>query len=509
MYDVVVIGSGYGGSVIAARLAGHRRLLLVERGRRWPPPSLPAGLTGLARTAIRSGNPQGLWGMRFGHGTGVAFASAFGGSSPVNYGITTTPDDEVFDGWPVGAAALAPFFARARAVLRPEANPIAATLGDQQFLDLVEPSRRVDLENTIDWEHCSQCGRCVPGCRSGAKRPLDRTYLRLAEAAGAEVRTATNVQSIAPLPEGGWELIVRPTGGTERDDELVLAREVVVAAGTLGTLDLLDRSRARLPISPWLGRGMSLNGDGLAFLYDTRHRLSSHHGAPISTSVRLRFTDRTGRSRGLMVMSGRVPMAAMRVAGGALALAAELLRDRDAHSRDGGPSIASRLTRLRDLVSVRDGGALSRSFMFKLDGQDASRGIARFTPSGVVIDWNDYAADPAMQFAASRLRGWAAKVGGTVVPNVAELPGMRSFSVHPLGGCRMAASARDGVVDDVGRVFDLRGGTWPGLRIADGSIIPDALGVPPSLTISALAERIADDMLRREPVAPRAGCDRG
>jgi cholesterol oxidase len=133
--------------------------------------------------------------------------------------------------------------------------------------------------------------------------------------------------------------------------------------------------------------------------------------------------------------------------------------------------------------------------MYKLDGQDDSRGTARFTSGGAVIDWPDYAADPLMQFAERRLREWAERVGGRVVPNVATLPGMRSFSVHPLGGCRMGRTIDDGVVDSDGRVFDPRGGVHPGLRIADGSILPAALGVPPSLTIAALAERIAERMV--------------
>jgi cholesterol oxidase len=476
LIDTLVIGSGYGGSVIAARLAPHGRVAVVERGDWWRTGDFPETIRGLARAYASRGNPTGLWGVRFGEGAALAYASAVGGSSPVNYGITARPDDHAFDGWPVDAAELAPWYARSREVLRPDRDPRAGDLGDQQWLDLVEPGRRVDLENTIDWAGCTRCGRCVPGCNVGAKRSLDRTYLELALRGGAELRPRTEVVALARV-DGGWVASLRATGGGAV--EALRARTVVIAAGTLGTLDLLHRSA--IAVGPAFGQRISLNGDALAFLYDTGHRLSGHAGTPISTSVRIPFVGADGRTRTLTVMSGRVPRAAMRLAAAALHVLGRLRGAR---------------TRLRDAFAIEPRGALSRTFMYKLDAQDEGRGTARFGDHGVVVDWPDYADDPILRFAEERLRAWARTVGGTVIPNVARLPGMRGFSVHPLGGCRIGRTIDDGVVDPMGRVFDPRGGVYPGLRIADASIIPASLGVPPSWTIAALAERIADDMVR-------------
>lgn len=471
---------------MAARLAGSENVLLLERGRRWSAGAFPRGLSGLAGAYMSRRNPAGLWSMRLGRGTGNAFANAYGGSSVVNYGITARPEDHVFDRWPITAADMRPYFDRAYDVLRPSSNPNAEFLGDKHFLDLVEPGRRVDLENTIDWERCDDCGNCVPGCNAGAKRSLDQSYLRMAEALGASVRLGTDVRAIARREEG-WAVRVRSlsTGRVET----IMARRVVLAAGTLGTLDILWRSRAHVPVGRRFGHGMSMNGDGLAFLYDTSHQLMSHTGVPISTSVRLPFVGPNGERRSLMVMSGRVPMAAMHFAGAALAVCAEGIRESKQEER------AKRwCRRLADLAAVRANGALAHSFMFKLDGEDGASGIARFTQGGVVIDWRGYLDDPVMRFAAERLRLWSARVGGTVVGNVATLPGMRSFSVHPLGGCRMGESIEEGVVDDVGRVYRPRGGFHEGLRIADGSVLPSAMGVPPSLTIAAFGERVAESM---------------
>jgi cholesterol oxidase len=485
VYDVVVIGSGYGGSVIAARLAARSRVLVIERGRRWRPGDLPRGLIGLTRAYMSERNPSGLWAMRLGRGTGNAFASALGGSSVINYGITVQPDDSAFDNWPVTAAELAPYFARARDGLGAAPNPFAAELGDGRFIDLVEPGRRFDLENTIDWTRCTACGHCVPGCNvPGAKRTLEESYLAQAIRFGAELELETRVERLVPLEDRGYAVELF-------GNRSVRARTVVLAAGTLGTLDILHRSREKLPLGSWLGRRMSMNGDGLAFLYNTRHQLSGHSGAPISTSARIPFVDDEGVSRSLMVMSGRVPRAAMRFAGAALAVASAAIGVRS--PKHGAPR--QLLRRLRDLARVDERGALAHTFMYKLDGTDDSRGTARFTGAGAVIDWDDYTDDPVNRFAAERLEQWAERVGGTIIPNVARLPGMRSFGVHPLGGARMATGVEGGVVDPNGRVFDPRGGLHDGLRIADASIFAGSIGVPPSLTVAALAERIADDMI--------------
>ena len=135
--------------------------------------------------------------------------------------------------------------------------------------------------------------------------------------------------------------------------------------------------------------------------------------------------------------------------------------------------------------------------MFKLDAQDSAQGHATFDREGrAALSWPDYARDPIMVFAAQRLHAWAAVVGGRIITEVGTWPLMPGMGVHPLGGCRMGKSLEDGVVDSYGRVFHPRGGHYRGLRIVDASIVPDAVGVPTSLTIAAVAERAAEQLLR-------------
>jgi len=494
MFDVAIIGSGYGGATVAARMAPLGKVVIIERGRRWKPGAFPTSIPGLASTYLTANRPDGLWAMRFGDGTGNAFASAYGGASVVNYGITVEPDAHVFEDWPVSREELAKGYAQARQVLGASPNPRADALGDKAFIDAIEPGSRYDIDNTIDWTKCDDCGECVPGCNHGAKRSLDTTYLAMAEEAGAEVRTQTEVKFIERCgEEGGFRLGLLSTG-PGRETSTVRARRVVLAAGTFGTMELLHGMRRWVQPGPWFGKGLSMNGDGLAFLYNTRWPLSSHSGAPISTSARLVFEDEDGRKRTLFVMSGRVPKAAMRMSAVALNLLADVVAEpvSDGFVHE---DLSDRVARrAKDLGSVEAGGAFSQSFMYKLDGQDSARGTARFTSEGrAVIDWPDYLEDPINRFAEARLLEWARKVGGTVVPNVARLPlpGMRAFSVHPLGGCRMGTSFDSGVCDAQGRIFRPGGGVVEGIRIADASLIPNSLGVPPSLTVAAIAERVA------------------
>jgi cholesterol oxidase len=479
--------------VVAARLSKHAKVLLVERGRRWADGEFPRTIPQLASAYMTRRNALGLWAMRLGQGTGNAFASAYGGASVVNYGITSRPDDHVFETWPVSARQWDPFFARALSVLKPTPNPVADLLGDKAFLDQMEPGRRVDLVNTIDWDKCTQCGHCCPGCNIGAKRSLDKTYLQMAEQEGTSLALQRTVVALQPGEQGGWRVTLQETGGN--DTETVLAKHVVLSAGTFGTLDLLHRERIRLPLSPMLGQRMTMNGDGASFLYNTRHSLSGHHGAPITTSVRIPFVDELGVERTLTVMSGRIPYSMMQAPAWLMAGAANLLPGK-VLGRGHRDSLAKRTwRRLSDLRSVSESGALSNTFMFKVDAEDSSQGRASFNRHGQsAIDWPHYEEEPIVQFARQRLHQWAEAAGGNVIEELGSWPLMKNLGVHPLGGCRMGTGPEDGVVDQYCRIFTPDGEVYPGLRVVDASVIASSLGVPSSLMVSAIAERAAEHL---------------
>ncbi len=493
MYDVAIIGSGYGGSVLAARLSSEHRVLLVERGKRWDPGQFPHSIVDVASTYMTKKKPLGLWEMRLGKGVGNALVSGFGGASLVNYGITVRPPDHVFDErWPFSPSDLDPYYERARSVMKPSVNPVGDALGDKRFFDMIEPGRRVDLENTIDWDKCTQCGRCCPGCNVGAKRSLDFTYLRDAEQNGAEIRTSTELVRFEQIPSGGWRLWFRPTGGEALDK--VETRQLVLSAGTFGTLDLLHKHHSVVPTTANFGQRMTMNGDGVAFLYNMKESLSTHHGAPITTTVRLPFMDPEGKERTLTVMSGRIPFSIMRMS----AITMTLLGG-NVIGRHRGPSdsIYKRFRRrMRDFLDVGPDGAMANTLMYKLDAEDSGRGQASFNKEGrSTLDWEDYNNDPIVRFAAERLEEWSDKVGGVMIRDLGKWPGMRSFGVHALGGCMLGTSPDDGVVDRSFRLMKPDGSVYDGLRIVDASVIPSSLGVPSSYTIAALAECASDAVL--------------
>jgi cholesterol oxidase len=494
VYDVTIIGSGYGGSVMAARLAPHAKVLVLERGRRWSAGDFPSTLTSFSKQMRSRRNPLGLWDCRVGEGTGNAFANGLGGGSLLNYGITARPDSHVFDTWPITEAEMSPYYDRAAAVLKPEPNPAGDDMGDKEFLDMMEPGARVDLNNTIDWEKCVRCGNCISGCNHDAKRSLDKTFQPLAAQNGAVFQTETDVVDIRPRAGGGYDVLTRRTDGSPTDIDPIPTRHVIYAAGTLGTLDLMHRARHHLPTSNVLGQNMGMNGDAVAFLYNTRFRLGGHHGNPITTTVRLRFDDDDGARRTLTVMSGRMPKFIMQLTSSLMAVTGNLFgRRRPAESDSSGAQFRRRL---QDLGAIRESGAMSQTYMYKLDGQDTAAGTARFDDeAGTAIDWADYTDDPVMRFAANRLEQWAERVGGRLIRDLGTWPGVKSYGVHPLGGCRMGTSVETGVVDTYGRLYKPDGSTYDGLRIVDGSIIPSSLGVPPSWTISAVAERAAEDLI--------------
>lgn len=481
---------------MAARLAPHCRVLVAERGRRFEPGDFPDTMAGIKAELQTGNNPLGLWGVRMGTGTGVAYANALGGGSVLNYGITTRPEACAFTSWPLSEHELSPWFDRASEVLAPTPNPLAGSHADKAFLDEVEPGRRFDFDNTIDWTRCTQCGECVPGCNQGAKLSLDRTYLAMAQQAGAEIRTQRRAKSITPLPTGGYRVALHHTA-TRGVEDVVFAKRVVLAAGVFGTLDILHHNRRHLPTSSQLGQQMSMNGDALAVLYDTTRRVDPHHGAPVSTSVRLRYHGDDG-PRTVTVMSGRVPQAALRLAASGLAAIAGVSHQKQA-SRG-----RAMLRRMRDFARPGGDGALAHTFFYFIDAQDRALGTVRFREDRAVLDWPNYAEEPIIRFAIERLGQWADKVGGTLLENVAQLPGKRSLGIHPLGGCQMGADIDSGVTDTYGRVFKPGGGVYEGLRVVDGSVMPGALGVPPSFTIAAVAERAADNLVA-EVLAARSG----
>ncbi len=537
-FDVVVVGSGFGGSVTACRLAqAGRSVLLIERGRPYPPgsfPRTPAEVRADGFWRPRSGR-HGLWDVAAFSGLGAVVASGLGGGSLIYANVALRKDpatfaDDEHERWPLTADDLAPHYATVEAMqgagpYPAEAEPYASTPKTNAILDAAarlgldasRPNLMVafapgddaapvpgaplpDAPNVHGAARstCRLCGQCVVGCQFGSKNTLDFTYLSAAQRAGATIRCCCEATLLRPRDDGGWALRYRqhlpakagrrtdlldPTDAPERE---VHARTVVLAAGTLGSTRLLLANRASLPrLSGRLGTGFSGNGDVLFFVRGADRRLDPSTGPTITATIRIP-DGRSPSGREMLLQDAGAPTASEW-----LWQMAELPEDlwrlrRTAWRRAGARLRGARDPELGDVLSDALGSTRESAAMLPLLGMGRDVPGGRMTLHGDRLDVTWSARESRAYFAGLEATGRAlcGALGGRMWRPGGRLA--RLVTVHPLGGCPMGGDAREGVVDAFGRVFGA-----PGLHVADGSIMPGPVGANPSLTIAAMAERIA------------------
>lgn len=532
-YEVVVIGSGYGGAITASRLArAGRDVCLLERGAETVPGDYPDRLD-TATEAVQmdiegrhEGSRSALYQFHVDEEMSVFKGCGLGGTSLVNANVSLEPEPRAFEtGWPGSIAAdtdgrLAEGFAAARAMLQPQPYP-----ADQPPLDKLEALRVAagdrKFEKTpinvtfrdgpnaagVHQYACNGCGDCVTGCNVGAKNTLLMNYLPDAARHGAAIFCEIEVRWVERHGDR-WHVHYQPLEGGRAGFDgppLHLSADIVVlAGGTLGSTEILLRSAARgLPVSDRLGAGFTGNGDVLGFAYNAdqsinaigsgRHRPDPKHPpGPCITGV----IDDRGQPRledGYIVEEGVIPGALAPMLPEAFALAAE---ESTATVTDTG--LAARARRLwRTVVSIFGGphaGATEDSMTYLVMGHDDAGGRCSLDDDeNLRISWPGVGTSAFYENANTMLEESTARLGADYVPNPtwSEVLGDELVTVHPLGGCGMGDDAGTGVVNDRGQVFAGTQGAdvHDSLYVADGAIVPVPLGVNPLLTISALAER--------------------
>jgi cholesterol oxidase len=513
-YDVVVVGSGYGGGVAASRLSrAGLAVCLVERGREIPTGAFPARFPDITREVqltgrrMRSGRADGLFDVRLGEDMHVLVGCGLGGTSLINAGVALRPSPAVFadPAWPSAVRAdprLDAGFRAADAWLRPVRAPrgdavtkfaalrsVEAACGHQAKLAPVAVSFEPVVNPAgVEQAACTLCGDCCAGCNAGAKNSVALTYLPDAHRHGAAIFTGGTVRSIARSDDGLWRVEVVPTGGAQDAVRTVAARMVVLSAGTLGSTEILLRSRERgLSLSDRLGHGFSGNGDIIAFGYGARMPVravgvghpAKIEGMEIGAAVtgQIEIDGGNDLTRSLIVQEGVIPSA--------LAPALPL-----AFVPNG-----RLLGALSSLVKGVYAGPFAHLQTFFAVGHDAGNGRLTLDGDRIALSWPDVAKEPVF----ARLDGMLTKLveaaGGSYVRNPLSgtVMGTQPATAHPLGGCGMGDDRTRGVVDHAGRVFDASpadpAAVHDGLYVIDSSIIPRSLGCNPLLTITALAER--------------------
>ena len=510
-YDVMVIGSGYGGGVAASRLSrAGQSVCVIEKGKEFLTGSFPSRLPELRRELqlnggkMRSGSRTGLFDFRLGADIHVLVGCGLGGGSLINAGVALEPDSRVFadPAWPdeVRADGLLELgFKRAAAMLRPSRYGRAAELTKYRALEAASAAFGVppvaapvvvsfeDIVNPagVAQPACTLCGDCCSGCNVGAKNTVAMTYLPDAKAHGADIFTELSVSHLAK-EEGGWRVYFAPSDAKDAQASFVDAATVVLAAGTLGSTEILLRSRERgLELSDRLGEGFSANGDIIAFALGGTERVngvgvgfpSKFVGDAIGACVagQIELPDASDLDRSMILQEGVLPSAlapllpVFFIAGGRILGAAQ------------------------SLIKGVYQGPLSHLHTFFVVSHDEAAGRISLDNGSAQIHWPGVGAEPVYARVDAALTKAAEAVGARYIksPLAATNMGTKPTTAHPLGGCGMGQDAGEGVVNHKCQVFDGKGreSTHSGLYVCDGSVIPRSIGVNPLLTITALAER--------------------
>jgi len=511
-YDVLVIGSGFGGAVSALRLSekGYR-VGLLEMGKRWHGEDFARtnwnvrkylwmprlALYGIQQITL-------LRDVLIFHGAGV------GGGSLVYANTLLAPPDRVFDDprWPAGIdwrRALAPHYRAARFMLGVVEAPRVFP-ADELLREVVEETTgrgHTFSRHTVGVYFgqpnqtvpdpffggegpartgCLHCGECMTGCRHGAKNTLDKNYLWLAERRGAVIHPETLVEDLRPREGGGYQVeTVRSTDRILKRRRTFTARQVVVAASVLGTVKLLldCQRRGSLPgLSPQLGNYVRTNSEALLGATARGGEVAYSEGIAITSGIHPDDDThvevvRYGAGQDFMsllttVLTGGGPPWPrwLRWLGNLVRHPVQALR---AHS----PFDWARRSAILLVMQPLD------NFMrLTLRRRPWGWGLTSRLEAGV----RPPTFMPLANQLAERL---AVKMKGTAQSLLPEVLLDTSSTAHILGGATMGTSPAGGVCDAHGRVFG-----YPGLYIADGSLVPANLGVNPSLTITALAEHV-------------------
>ncbi len=540
-YQIVVIGSGYGGAIAASRLSrAGQKVCVLERGKELQPGEYPDTLLEVVEqmqvhtASGHTGSSTGLFDFHLHKGISVLVGCGLGGTSLINANVSIKPEQRVFEDerWPKeirnefndAESLLNKGYALAADMLKPNPLPDHIQLnkvdglktsananGENFYRPNINVNFTVDGENHVGVEQkpCNLCGDCCSGCNYSAKNTVLMNYLPDARNYGAEIFSDASVSYIEKK-ENKWHVHFNISGAGEEkftaNTSFVEADIVILSAGTLGSTEILLRSKGKgLKISDTTGNHFSGNGDVLGFGYNTDSIIDGvgagvtvvmpeRAAGPCITGV-IDLRNQTILEDGMIVQDAAIPGALASILPNSLFVDDELIGNRQIE--DGDRTFLENIKHTArvagSLIKGAYYGAIKHTLTYLLMTHDGEGGRLTLENDHLNIDWTKVGKEKIFQKADEQLRKETKALSGIYIKNPVWIKEMNNelVSVHPLGGCCMGENIQTGVVNHKGQVFsgDTANSVYENFYITDGSVIPRSLGVNPLITISAVSER--------------------
>ncbi len=538
-YEFVVVGSGYGGGIAASRLArAGRQICLLERGKEIIPGEFPNTLSQAQQemqvnaTDKHIGSRTGLFDFNVDDDINVLVGCGLGGTSLINANVSLKPEPRVFedarfpqiiqDEFKQEGSPLNKGYDRAYEMLRPVKTPDKYQFNKIDALkksaeSMGEDHYRLDINVNFEQQSpnhvgvvqppCTNCGDCVSGCNEGSKNTTLMNYLPDAKNHGAEIYTQMHVEYLE-RDEDTDEWLVHYqllNTGREKFDAptmVVRAKHVILSAGTLGSSKILLRSKQEgLKTSDCLGHHFSGNGDVLGFAYNTNIPIngigagtrpvnpSEWQGPCITSVVDMRF--RPELDKGMIIEDAVIPGAISKIVPLSFVAAKALMNTPNyGKYREKEQKKAERESLLHGAYT----GAVKNSQTYLVMSHDGANGNLEITNKHhLKISWDGVGQKEIFNYINENLSKATKPLKGIYVKNPIWSKAFKKdlVTVHPLGGCVMGETSKEGVTNSKGQVYANTEGTnvYDNLYVMDGAVIPRALGVNPLITISAIAER--------------------
>ena len=532
-YDVVVIGSGFGGAVTSCRLAqAGKRVCILEQGKEWQKSDFPRSASKIPELFWRRNKGLGFLEYRTFKGTDVINGCGVGGGSLLYFNVTIRTPKEIFERteWPnsITRNVMDPYYDLVKDML--DASPLKPPEGlnmpdrtdafleaaknidkDPELVDIAvytgKDKGRLNPHGGVPQDPCNYCGNCLIGCHRHAKNSLDINYIPLAKKFGADIFPLHQADKIEPIGDECYRVHFNKLNSDHPEIAIpgsVIGKKVVIAASTLGSTELLLRNKEvhkTLPnVSGMLGKRFSGNGDFLLAGTLRSHRTIDPSRGPSITSI-ANFNNPDNLINiedlgfpGPFILNQDDPVSGFSVI-------KDMFSDISMNTLKG--FVKEKITSVINKELEKD--VTPRFLPYLAMGTDAGNGSMELEDGSINVKWAPEDSKVLYKQIIKNQEELTESLDGAYLESLLyKWPLRKLLTAHPLGGCVIGNDKDTGVVNEIGEVWGHKN-----LYVIDGAIVPSSLSVNPSMTIAALAERSSfwinngREMRENDPATPK------